>query len=174
MGMLLQTSKERVGIKYLHHLIPVQLVGPVLVDHGVPAPEDPALAEPLDEDALLVAVQQDPPLQVPKELLGDLLLAVILDGISRGEPHVLQGIRGIELLPMAGGLAEREPAALAARRGDAPHQPPAVEEADHHLRIAWGMMGVENTIRGRQTLPALHCNAHTLREQLNFTGASLT
>lgn len=80
--MLLQTSEEQVGVKDLHHLIPVQFVGPVLVDHAVPAPEDPALAQPLDEDALPVAVQQDTPLQVPKELLGDLLLAVILDGVS--------------------------------------------------------------------------------------------
>ena len=133
--MLLQTSEEQAGVKYLHHLIPVQFVGPVLVDHGVPTPEDPTLAQPLDEDALLVAVQQDTPLQVPKELPGDLLLAVILDGVSRREPHMLQGIWGIQLLTMAGGLAERDPAALGARGGDVAHQPPTVEEVDHHLGV---------------------------------------
>lgn len=135
--MLLQTSEEETGVKYLHHLIPVQFVGPVLVDHGVPAPEDPALAQPLDEDALLVAVQEDTPLQVPKELPGDLFLAVILDGICRGELHVLQGIWGIQLLTMAGGLTERDPAALGARGGDVAHQPPAIEEVDHHLGVTW-------------------------------------
>lgn len=78
----LQTSEEQVGVKYLHHLIPIQFVGPVLVDHCVSTPEDPALAQPLDEDALLIAVQQDTPFQMPKELPSDLLLAVILDGVG--------------------------------------------------------------------------------------------
>lgn len=151
--VLLQTSEEQVGVKYLHHLIPVQFVGPVLVDHGVPTPEDPALAQPLDEDALLVAVQQDTPLQVPKELPSDLLLAVILDSIGRGEPHVLQGVWGVQLLAVAGGLAERDPAALGARGGDVTHQPPTVVEADHHLGVTWEEIGTYTT-RQEKTNPA--------------------
>lgn len=135
-----QTSEEQIGVEDLHHLLPVQLVGPVLVSHGVATPEDPALAQPLDEDALLAAVQENSPLQVPKELLGDLFLAVVLDGVGRGEPDVLQGVGGVELLPVARGLPQGDPAALRARGADVAHQPPAVVEADHHLGITWEVM----------------------------------
>lgn len=131
------TSDELVGVEYLDHLVPPQLVGPVLEEQVVPAPKDPALAQPLDEDALLVAVQEDAPFQVPKELPRDLLLAVIGDGVSGREPDVLQAV-GADLLAVSRGLAEGDPAAFGVGGCGVANQLPTVVEADHHLTVGCG------------------------------------
>uniref|UniRef100_A0A2D4JT48 Uncharacterized protein n=1 Tax=Micrurus lemniscatus lemniscatus TaxID=129467 RepID=A0A2D4JT48_MICLE len=125
----MELSEEVVGVKDFDHLIPVQFVGFLLAGHGVPTPEDPSLAQPLDEDALFVAVQKDTPFQVPKELSGNLPLPLVGYQLCRGELYVFQAIVAI------GRLSQGDPAAFGSRGGCVSHRLPSIVEVDHHLGV---------------------------------------
>lgn len=73
---------------------------------------------------------------------------------------MLQAVRGVELLTVVRGLAEGQPAALRIRGGDVPHQPPAVEEGDHHLGVAWKKRTGE-----MESLPAIQHTYTSSREE---------
>ena len=135
--------QEAARVEDLHHGVPLQLAGHgavVLAVLPVAAPEHPALAEPLDEDALAVGPHQNAPLQVAQQLAGDLPLALVVDEVGRREVHALHGV---------GAVAAGDGALLGQHRGDAAalgvgghramHQLAPVVEGDHHLgEHCWG------------------------------------
>ncbi|KAG8144164.1 hypothetical protein E2320_001278 [Naja naja] len=124
----------------IHHIARLCYPG-----HGVPTPEDSSLAQPLDEDALFVAVQKDTPFQVPKELSGNLPLALVGYQLCRWELHVFQAILAI------GRLSQGDPAAFGPRGGCAPHQLPSIVEVDHHLGVGY------KVTQGRNHQQTIHC-----------------
>lgn len=130
---LLQLSEELAGIEDLDHLITLQLVGPILAQHSVATVEHTALAQPLDQYALLAAVQQHATLQVPEKLPSDLPLPLAGDGVSWREAHHLQALEPIHLGTVQTRVAQGQAATLGASGGGLAHQLAPVVEADDHL-----------------------------------------
>lgn len=91
----MHTLKKPCCVKNPDHCISLQFTG-----HGVvlgahfphSTPEDAALAQPLDEDALLIGTDQHASLQVTKKLVCDMALAFMLDVLSRGELNSLHAV----------------------------------------------------------------------------------
>lgn len=82
-------------VENLDHSIPLQFRGhgAVLRAHlSHPDPEDATLAQPLDEDSLLVGINQHASLQVAQELARDMALVVVLDELSGGEMDALHAV----------------------------------------------------------------------------------
>lgn len=87
--------KKLFGVKNLDDSVPLKFRrhGIVLrAPRSQPAPEDSALAQPFDEDAVLVGTYQHASLQVAQELMRDMALAVILYELSRGEMNTLHAV----------------------------------------------------------------------------------
>lgn len=127
--------EEPAHVKYLDDGIPVQLIrhGAVLRAHvGRADPEDAALAQPLDEDALLVGTDQHTSLQVAQQLARDLPRPLVLNELGGREVDALHAVRTVE------GAADQvllrgDPAAFGVIDHGALHQLPSVVETDQHL-----------------------------------------
>lgn len=141
LGNMVPTSEELTGVEDPDHLVALQLVGPVLAQHGVAAVEHPALAQPLDQHALPATVQQHTSLQVPEQLARHLPLPLAGDGVRGREAHQLQALGPIHLGAGQSRLAQRQAAALGAGGGGLAYQLAPVVEADDHLGEGCGQRG---------------------------------
>lgn len=82
-------------VENLDNGIPLEFArhGAVLRAHlAHPDPEDTTLAQPFDEDALLVGINQHASLQVAQELARDVALVVVLDELSGREVDALHAV----------------------------------------------------------------------------------
>lgn len=82
-------------VKNLDYSIPLEFTrhGAVLRAHfSQPDPEHTTLAQPFDEDAILVGTNQYTSLQVAQELARDMALAVVLDELSGREMNTLHAV----------------------------------------------------------------------------------
>lgn len=126
-------------VKDLDHSIPLEFACHVVVlwaDFSQPDPEDTALAQPLDEDALLVGPDQHTSLQVAQELACDVALAIVLDELGRGEVdalHAVWTVKGTATQGLLGG----DSAAFRMINHRVLHQLPSVVETDHHMGESW-------------------------------------
>lgn len=91
----LQSLNKPSSVKNLDYSIPLKFTrhGAVLRTHvSQSTPEDAALAQPFDEDALLVCTDQYTSLQVAQKLARDIALPVVLDELSGGEMNALHAV----------------------------------------------------------------------------------
>lgn len=82
-------------VENLDDSVPLEFTGhgAVLCAHlSHPNPEDTTLAQPFDEDALLVGINQHASLQVAQELARDVALVVVLDELSGREMNTLHAV----------------------------------------------------------------------------------
>lgn len=130
--------KKPVCVKDLDHRVPLQLArhGAVL-GISLATPEDAALAQPLDEDALPVGPDQHASLQVAQELARDVARALVLDELGRRERDGLHAVGAVQgatsQLRLRG-----DPAAFRVVDHSAVHQLSSVVEVDQHLGKGWG------------------------------------
>lgn len=89
------TVKEPPHVKYLDDSIPVEFIrhGAVLRAHIPRAdPEDATLAQPFNEDALLVGTDQHTSLQVAEQLARDLARPFVFNELSGREVNALHAV----------------------------------------------------------------------------------
>lgn len=125
------TLKETAGVEDLDHGVPLHFAGPGAVVGSQAAPEDPALAQALDEDALPVGAQQHAALQVLEELPRHLPLPLVLDLLDGREAHVLEAVGHAAAVDEAAGRGDA--AALGVGGHYAAHGGARVVEGDEHL-----------------------------------------
>lgn len=133
--------KKSSSVKNLDYSIPLKLArhGAVLGAHfSMRAPEDTALAQPFDEDALLIGTDQHTSLQMAKELARDMALAIVLDVLSCGEVNTLHAVRIVRgTTTMTHMLLRGDSAAFRMIDQRTLHQLSSIEETDHHLGESW-------------------------------------